>query len=95
MYKLKTLGICSNCYGLIHSFLGDRHQKVVLHGQSSKWSHIKFRVPQGSILGPFLFLVYINDLPEGLTTSAKLFKVDISLFSVVHVLAASSAFLND
>ena len=95
MYKLKTLGICGNYYGLIHSFLSGRHQRVVLNGQSSKWSHIKAGVPQGSILGPLLFLVYINDLPEGLTTSAKLFADDTSLFSVVHDSAASTAFLND
>ena len=95
MYKLKSLGICGNYYGLIHSFLSDRHQRVVLNGQSSKWSHIKAGVPQGSILGPLLFLVYINNLPEGLTTSAKLFADDTSLFSVVHDSAASSAFLND
>ena len=74
-------GICGNYYGLIHSFLSDRHQRVVLNGQSSKWSHIKAGVPQGSILGPLLFLVYINDLPEGLTTSAKLFADDyVTLF---------------
>ena len=91
MYKQKTLGICGNYYGLIHSFLSDRHQRVVLKGQSSKWSHI----PQGSILGPLLFLVYTNDLPEGLTTSAKLFADDTSLFSVVHDSAASTALLND
>ena len=68
---------------------------MVLNGQSSKWSHIKAEVPQGSILGPLLFLVYINDLPESLTTSAKLFADDTSLFSVVHDSAASTAFLND
>ena len=81
--------------GRIHSFLSDRHQRVVLNGQSSKWSHIKAGVPQGSILGPLLFLVYINDLPEGLTTSAKHFADDTSLFSVVHDSAASTAFLDD
>ena len=95
MYKLKSLGICGNYYGLIDSFLSDRHQKVVLNGQSSNWSHIKAGVPQGSILGPLLFLVYINDLPEGLTTSAKFFADAISLFSVVQDSAASSASLND
>ena len=95
MYKLKTLGIFGNFYGVIHSFLSDRHQRVVLNDQFSKWPHIKARVLQGSILGPLLFLVYINDLPEVLTTSARLFADDRSVFSVVHDSAASTAFLND
>ena len=95
MYKLKTLGICGNYYGLIHSFLNDRQQRVVLDGQSSKCSHIKIGVSQGSILKPLFFLVYINDLPEGLTTSTKRFADDTSFFLVVHDSAASSAFLND
>ena len=95
MYKLKTLGICGNYCGLIYSFLSDRHQRVILNRQPSKWSHIKAGVSQGSILGPLLFLVYINDLPESLTTSAKLFADDTTLSSVVHDSAASKAFLND
>ena len=95
MYKLKRLGICGKCYGLIHSFLNDRHQTVVLNGQCSNWSKIKAGVPQGSILGPLLFLVYINDLPEGLTTNAKLFADDTSLFSVAHDSTLSSVSLNN
>ena len=66
LYKLMSLGICENYYGLIHSFLSDRHWRLILNSQSSKWSHIKAGVPQGSILGPLLFLVYTNDLPEAL-----------------------------
>ena len=95
MYKLKSLGICGNYYRMLHSFLSDRYQRVVLNGQSSNWSHIKAGVPQGSILRPMFFLVYINNLPEGPTTSAKLFANDTSLFSVVHDSAASSASLKD
>ena len=93
MYKLKRFGICGKYYWLIHSFLNDRHQRVVLNGQCSIWSKIKAGVPQGSILGPLLFLVYINHLPEGLTTNAKLFADDLSLFSVVHDSTLSSVSL--
>ena len=55
IYKLMSLGICGNYYGLIYSFLSDRHQRVVPNGQSSNWSHVKAAVPQESILGPLLF----------------------------------------
>ena len=61
MYKLKCLSICGNYYGLIYSFLSDRHQRVVLNGQSSIWSHIRAGDTQGLILGPLLSLVYINN----------------------------------
>ena len=95
MYKLKRLGICGKYYGLIHSFLNDRHQILVLNGQCSNWSKIKACVQQGSILGPLLLLVYVNDLPERLTTNAKLFADDTSLFSVVHNSTLSSVSLNN
>ena len=95
MYELTSLGVCENYYGLLHSFLRDRHQRVVLNGQSPNWSNIKSGVPQSSILGVLLVLVHIDDLPEGLTTSAKVFVDDTSLFSVVHDSVASSASLND
>ena len=79
---------------MIQSFLSNRHERVVLNGQSSKWLDIKGGVPQSSILGPSL-LVYIDNLPEGLTTSAKLSADDTSLFSMVHDSAAPLTFAND
>ena len=84
IYKLKRLGICRKYYGLIHSFLNDRHQRVVLNGQCSNWPKSKAGVLQGSTLGPLLFLVYIKDLPEDLATNAKPIADDTSRFSVVH-----------
>ena len=91
MYKLKLLGVCVKHYRLIHSFLNNRHQRVVLNGQCSNWSNIKAVVTQGSIL---FFPVYINDLPESLTANAKIFSDDTPLFSVFHDFTLSSKFLN-
>ena len=75
-------------------FLKDRKQRVVLNGQNFSWANFEDGVPQGSVLGPLLFLIYINDLPDNLSTNAKLFADDASLFSVVHDIATSSCDLN-
>ena len=83
LFKLKRLVLSGKYYGLINSLLRNRHQRVVINGQSSKWSSIKEGVPQGSILGALFFLVYINDSPNGLLSSLKLFAGDTSIFSVV------------
>ena len=75
-------------------FLRNRKQRVTLNGQSSSWTNVNAGVPQGSILGPLLFLIYINDLPDGLSSNAKLFADDTSLFSVVHDINTSTIELN-
>ena len=80
---------------MFQSFLTDRQQRVVLNGQHSKWAPVVAGVPQGSMLGPLLFLIYINDLPENLESSAKLFADDTSLFSTVYNLSNSANLLND
>ena len=94
LYKLKQNGISGNLLETLTDFLKDRKQRVVLNGQNSSWANIEAGVPQGSILGPLLFLIYINDLPDNLSTNAKLFADDASLFSVVHDIATSSCDLN-
>ena len=71
-------------------FFKDRKQRVVVNGQNSSWANVEAGVPQGSILGPLLFLIYINDLPDNLSTNVKLFADDTSLFSVVHDIATFS-----
>ena len=84
IYKLKTLGITGKFLMLLESFLSDRKQRVVINGQNSDWLQINAGVPQGSILGPLLFLVYVNDLPRNLKSTVKLYAYDVSLFSVVE-----------
>ena len=95
IYKICLMGISGNLLKLIKSFLDDRYQRVVLNGQTSNWSEIKAGVPQGSILGPLFFLIYINDLSKNLSSSVKLFADDTSLFSVVHNRETSSRQLNE
>ena len=76
---------------LIVSFLDDRKQRTVLNGQFSSWGNTLAGVPQGSVLGPLLFHLYIHDPTADLKCSVKLFADDTSLFTVVqdHNSAAS------
>ncbi len=90
LYKLQRCGVSGNLLTLLRSFLSNRKQRTVLNGKSSSWGNISAGVPQGSILGPLLFLIYINDLSEDLKCTVKLFADDTSLFTTVKdpVLAA-------
>ena len=72
----------------------NRFQSVLLNGQECSWLPIKAGVPQRSILSPLLFLIYINDLADGLNSIAKLFTDDTSLFSVVQDYNESAKYLN-
>ena len=83
IYKLKRCGVSGEFLSLIQSFLKDRKQRTVLNGQNSSWGDISAGVPQGSILGPLFFLVYIKDLTADLKCNVKLFADDTSLFTVV------------
>ena len=65
-------------------FLINRKQRIVLNGKFSSWTDVKAGVPQGSTLGPLLFLIYINDLTDGLSSNTKLFADDTSLFSIIY-----------
>ena len=77
------------------NFLKEKKQRVVLNGQYPTWTNVEAGVPQGSILGPLLFLMYINDLPENLVSNPKLFVDDKSLFSVIRNKHLSAVNLNE
>ena len=95
LYKIQSIGISGIPLKLIESFLSGRYQRVLLNGQASSWSPVLAGVPQGSILGPLFFLIYINDLSHNLSSTVKLFADDTSVFSIVHDIDSSTKQLND
>ena len=95
LYKLKCMGISGEIYKLLENYLSGRFQRVVLNGQASSWRPILAGVPQGSILGPLLFLIYIHDLPNEVKSNAKLFADDTSLFTICKDENESANVLNN
>ena len=89
------MGVSGQLLNLLENYLTNRHQRVLLNGQNSAWAPVLTSVPQGSILGPLLFLIYINDLPNGLKFNAKLFADDTSLFAIVKGKQESADILNN
>ena len=92
---MKQNDISGELLHILSDFVSSRKQKVALNGQNSSWTNVHAGVPQGSILGPLLFLIYINDLSDNLTSNAKLFADDTSLFSEVHDDNTSAKELNN
>ena len=84
LFKLERIGISGNLLSLLRSCLSNTFQRLVLNGQCSSWSSILAGIPQGSVSGPLLFLIYINDLPDNLQSTAKLYADDTSSFSTVY-----------
>ena len=78
--KLKGYGIKGKIYDWIKDFLSNRKQRVVINGKFSHWIRVTSGIPQGSVLGPILFLIFINDLPDVLNCCMKLFADDAKLY---------------
>ena len=83
MHKLKTLGITGRLARWIHSFLSNRKQKVVVDGAASKETDVTSGVPEGTVLGPLLFLIYISDIGENVNSSKKVYVDDTKLIKAV------------
>ena len=80
-HKLKSYGISGQIFGLISSFFSNRRFRVVQNGKSSQEYQVNAAVPQGSILGPTIFLLYINDLPDDVICNIAIYADDTTLYS--------------
>ena len=83
LLKTENIGVRGNLLGWIKAFLTGREQRVLIDGQSSDWTNVSSGVPQGSVLGPLLFLIYVNDVGSGLCSSTRLFADDCTLYREV------------
>ena len=94
LFKLNQNGINGSLLKLIENYLHNRKQRVVLNGSYYDYSSIESGVPQGSVPGPLLFLVYINDLERNIKSNIKFFADDTILFSIVKDPVTSANDLN-
>ena len=77
--KLDLIGIHGKVLTWIESFLTNRQQRVLVDNHSSQWSSVSSGVPQGFILGPLLFLIYVNDISYNLSSPTRMFADDCTL----------------
>jgi len=84
--KVKSHGISGKLLTWIESWLSHRKQRVQLQGKASGWIYVTSGVPQGSVLGPLLFLIFINDLEEGISSTTRVLKFadDSKMFGIVN-----------
>ncbi len=81
LLKLENLGIRGNVLNWIKGFISDRQQRVFLDGEASNWEYVLSGVPQGSILGPLLFILYVNDIGTNVKSTIRLFADDCVIYN--------------
>ena len=85
--KLQDLGISGSLFRWLSDYLSSRRQRVVLNGRSSRWECVLSGVPQGSVLGPILFILFINDLADCFSASKiAMFADDTKCYKVIDTL---------
>ena len=83
LLKIKSFGIEGRVLNWIKNWLTDRKQRVVLNGTFSDWTNMTSGVPQGSVLGPLLFIIFVNDMEQSVVSKLLKFADDAKLFGCV------------
>ena len=86
LYKLSLYGIDGPLYSWFSDYLHSRYQRMHIEGSFSSWGNVSSVVPQGSLMGPFLFVIFINDLPKTVSdeTAIALFADDAKCYRSVN-----------
>ena len=85
LHKLESIGIIGDSLNWLKSFLSGRTQCVSVDGVTSKWKEVISGIPQGSVLGPLLFVIFINDMPDEVKFNiCKLFADVCKLYDIVN-----------
>ena len=82
--KLKAYKFNAELLDWVQSYLKDRSQIVEVNGKQSMWLPVNSGIPQGSVLGPLLFLLYINDLPDNIDSSVYMYPDDTKLYREIR-----------
>ena len=93
--KLAAYGITGKILRWIETFLTDRKQRVCVEGSLSNWKDVLSGIPQGSVLGPTLFVVFINDMPDVITSLSKMFADDAKVLRLIETSVDIATLQND
>ena len=95
LFKAQSYGISGKILKWVKDFLHDRKQRVIVNEAKSSWEYVKSGIPQGSVLGPILFLIFINDLPDWVQSLTKVFADDTKVFRTIQTTNDSEALQED
>ena len=93
--RLHSHGIQGKLLDWIRSFFEHRQQRVVINGQYSSWRNVTSGIPQGSVLGPLLFVIYISELPDTVLSQVFLFADDMKMYRQVQYASDRHTFQED
>jgi hypothetical protein len=93
--KIENLGITGDTLSWIKDFLTNRKQRVLVNGKESSWRDVTSGIPQGSVLGPLLFVAYINDMPDCVLSPVFLFADDTKIFRQIETIDDHKIFQDD